>query len=195
MRKAFGILPVLLVSMFASAADANPLFVYTYTLSADGYSLTWTTNPMPVVTGFTQISAADLASYSVTGSAWAAYTLSDVILDITGSTCIGGCVGGVQGTAFTQPPDIFISSIYDANEGITPADYGTPGTYVNSGPILIEDYTCCGVFFIPGTDTLTVADTPEPSSLGTFLVGLMGIAALSRKCTTGASGAPPSFRG
>jgi hypothetical protein len=183
MRKVLWILPVLLVSVLTSAANANPLLVYTYTLSADGYSLTWTTNPMPVVTGFTPISAADLASYSVTGSAWAAYTLSDVALDLTGSDCIGG----VQDTAFTQPPEIFLSSIYDPNEGITPADYSTPGTYVNSGQVLIEDYTCCGVFFVTGTDTPTVANaivTPEASSLGTFLVGFMGIAALSRKCLT-----------
>jgi len=178
MRKSLWLVAVVLLSaaICAPIAHADSMFVYTYTLTSPGYDLTWTTQPVAAVTGATIIPAADLASYSVTGSAWSGYSLFSGDLDIP--VVVGG--QGVQDTEFTVAPSLcpncFLSSIFNPNEALPLSDYSTPGTYTSTGTIQIMDYVCCGASFVTGTDILTVSPvvaTPEPSSAVLMVPGIL----------------------
>jgi len=185
MRKALSIIGLLFAAMIAQVAHANPTYVYTYTLSSPGYDLTWTTDPIAAVTGQTQIFAANLASYSVTGSNWAGYALYSAIIDEPNCSGLNSC----QVTQFTSSscltePGCFESDIFSTNDGLTLAEYSTPGTYTSNAPIEVLDYTCCGASFVSGTTSLTVSavsPTPEPASIALFGTGLFGIGFIIRK--------------
>jgi hypothetical protein len=199
MRKALSIIAILFAAMIAQVAHASPTYVYTYSLTATGnygtYNLTWTTDPMAAVTGSTYIAAADLASYSVTGTAWTAngYALAGVVLDDGGN--------GFQSSSFTnasafQPA--FLTDIQNLSDGTTIADYSTPGaypsgpfTYIQWNPVTggtLSGYPCCsnynGDSALYGTDNLivtAVSPTPEPASMALFGTGLLGIGFIMRK--------------
>ena len=197
MRKARSIIALLIAAMIAQVAHASPTYVYTYTLTATGnygtYNMTWTTEPMAAVAGSTQIAAADLASYSVTGTAWNGYALVDVGLDSGGN--------GIQGSSFTnasafQPT--FLTDIQNLSDGTTIADYSTPGdyssgpfTYIQWNPVTggtLSGYPCFsnynGDSALYGTDNLVVtavSPTPEPASVALFGTGLLGIGFIMRK--------------
>jgi hypothetical protein len=103
----------------SSVTVGGGYYIYTYFLSdtTTGYTLTWTTVPIAAVTGPTILSATEISAYTATG-VLSGTTISTVELD-------GGPEGpGSQYTVLTD------GQIYYLPDGVTLADYSTPGTYV-----------------------------------------------------------------
>ena len=156
MRKAtLWAVPLLFAAMITPCAHADSLFTYTFTnndTNDPNFSLTFTTDPIAAATTQTIIAAADLASYSATGSYWEGLGISQVTLNYEG---IGDevIVGGNSGLQVLYPDSFPI------------ADYSAPGTYAEHNYTLV----------------VTEVDTPEPSTLLLFGSGLAGLAFLFRR--------------
>jgi hypothetical protein len=146
-----------------SSARAGALYTYTWTWTANPSDVTFTTDPMPGVTTTTAISAADLASYDLSGSYWNGTTLDYVVLDFPP-------VGEME-IFSTGYQELF------SGPGLTAADYTTPGVYIYDN----------------GYETLSVgAGVPEPSIWAMTLLGLGCLGAVlrsRRQMATVASGA------
>ena len=151
------ILAVMVAAIVAPKAQAGSINTYTLTYSAsdaDLYGFTFTTVPISI-TGFSDalLPAADISSYSLTGSRFVGCMLTGFILYRGGTTInlIGGCEqSGLSGWG----------------DGFKLADYITPGTYT-------------GVFDTMQVTAVTA--TPEPSSLLLFGTSLLGLAPFRRK--------------
>ena len=126
-------------------------FVYTYTVTFFDpavYGATFTTNPMAAITAQTTILAADLASFSLTGSIYQGRTFASLTLD-------WGPLSDL--IDFADCPAWYVSCTIGYYDGYPESDFSTPGTYSNVA--------------LTG-NTLTVTDvtaTPEPSSLALML--------------------------
>jgi hypothetical protein len=165
MRKAFLIIPALLLlgAIGAPNALANTLFTYTYTYSlADGSTFSFTTVPLdPAValgapeTGITTDSFTGFYS----GTVLVIYALDGSSPLVPGANLLTQVTGG----PLIGPPEDFFS----------PSDYTTPGTYngqcVANCPAAVID-----------TLTVTPAQTPEPSTYGIMLLGV-GLLFVMRK--------------
>jgi hypothetical protein len=133
----------LFVVIGAPNAHADTLYTYTFT-DTTNFADTWTTRPIAAVTAETDIAAANLASYSATGSYWEGMGLSKVILDYAGI--------GAQDIFSPLGIDLIQADYFALGE------YSTPGTYTSSNT----------------GDTLSVSaiQTPEPSTVALMLAGI-----------------------
>ena len=139
---------------FVAPNAAADEFVYTYTITSNPsvYGGTFTTNPMAAVTAQVLILAADLASFSVTGSFYNP-GLQFLTLDRLNQ---GYQAVGVPGNGVNLP------------DGFTLSDYSTPGTYtslVTGNTLTVTDVTA----------------TPEPSSLALMLSGVGLVFAMRKR--------------
>jgi hypothetical protein len=143
----------------APNAQADTLFVYTYSDPVDGYS--WTTTAIPAVTMGTTVPAADLTAASTSGPL-ANCGITSVILDESGL--------GFTGTNFSGAlcPD----GGTENGDRFAFTDYSTPGTYVS--PTLS---------FVTLVVTAPVG-APEPSSAALMLLGV-ALVFVMRKCLSG----------
>jgi hypothetical protein len=137
----------LFVAIGAPNAHADTLYTYTFTDNNPNFPTfanTWTTRPIAAVTAETDIAAANLASYSATGSYWEGMGLSKVILDYAGI--------GAQDIFSPLGIDLIQADYFALGE------YSTPGTYTSSNT----------------GDTLSVSaiQTPEPSTVALMLAGI-----------------------
>jgi hypothetical protein len=142
-----GIGAAIVIAGAARPADASTLFTYEFTYSnvndADA-DVTFKTDPIPLVTGSTTISSAEISFVDLSGGYWTGATLNHVEL-------------ADSATASNSTIAIFASgnhAIGYSGAGIGLADYETPGTYGN------------------GFSTLTVASVPEPAAWALMLLGV-----------------------
>lgn len=162
MRKCLGIMPVLLLfaAIGASNAQADTLFTYTYT-NTNAYS--WTTEPIPVVTAPTTLTAAELTATSLFFN-YTGCVITQVVLD-------QGTFGGITFQPGGQETD-FVSSTCGGTQGsyvadqFAIADYGSPGTYIGATS--------------QSTLVVNTVQTPEPSTGGLMLIGI-GLVFVMRK--------------
>jgi len=159
--KAFGAVLCLIFALSFATPNAAADHVYTYTTTPSQLVATFTTDPMAAVTTETTILAADLASFSLTGSFYQLDALVSLVLDYNNF----GSQLGYQRINISGNNSVGI--VFPDNFALS--DYSTPGTYTS--------------FF----STLTVTDvtaTPEPSSLALMLAGV-GLVFAMRKRSSG----------
>jgi hypothetical protein len=158
-------LAILLFAISAPNVHADT-FIYSYTSDELGCGTTgqcavysWTTVPIAAATADTTVSAANLSSFSLSGTPFAGCILSSVILDVGGAGSQGltvtNCFGG------RLNPDAF-----------SLADYSTPGTYSFFSE---REEVSDGL-------TVTAVQTPEPSTVALGLLGLGLAFVIRRKC-------------
>jgi hypothetical protein len=145
---------------FAAPNAVADEFVYTYTIPGGSLASTFTTDPIAAITAPTTILAADLASFSLTGSEYQGSTLSSLTFNFFDT--------GNQRISYSDGVFNFVIVPID---GYTLSDYSTPGTYTTTfGNIL----------------TVTpVTATPEPSSLALMLSGVGLVFAMRKRLTSG----------
>lgn len=137
---------------FAAPNAAADEFVYTYTvIEPAGFGATFTTNPIAAVTAPTAILAADLASFSLTGSAYQGSTLVSLLLNN----------GGAGGQVIILDNNVAI-----LNDAYALSDYSTPGTHTGGFSTLT---------------VTSVTATPEPSSVALMLSGVGLVFAMRKR--------------
>jgi hypothetical protein len=166
MRKCLWIIPVLLLfaAICAPNALADTLFTYTYTYTpVAGSTFSFTTVPLdPALLGTFQ-GVTTITAETLTGN-YSANVLVGYVLDgsnpgAPGANLLTQTTGGIA------PPEDFFS----------PSDYTTAGTYNGN---------CADNCFTgPITDTLTVTlvQTPEPSTYGLMLLGVGFLLVMRRR--------------
>jgi hypothetical protein len=160
MRKSLWIVLVLLLiaAIGAPNASADTLFRYAYTLSntltQTPYTISWTTEPIPVVTMDTILGTAALAAASCTGS-FVGCSITSVELDAGNA--------GNQVTYASFGNDLGV-------DGFPLADYSIAGTYTATNQV-----------GSPDTLVVTAVQTPEPPTVGLMLIGLGWLVLMMRK--------------
>jgi len=162
MRKSLWIVAVLIAAFAAPNAHAQTYFTYTYTVVYDSNSeLSFTTIPISTALLGTDLPSTDYTTTTATG-----------IFDDGGIATLdldtGGCLVGQY--PFSCIKITFGNSEY-WDDAFLASDYTTPGTYSGVST---------------NNDTLVVtAETPEPSTAGLFLIGIVLMILMRKRIAEG----------
>jgi len=190
LRSLTGFLLLLGLGFVEPSAHADPMYIYSYAIadlcaggdlesclngqSTSLYTASFTTVPIPVVTGETDLTPAELASFSVSGSLSGDY-ITEAILD--------GNFGGSGWQAISLGSGGSPAGETSLADGITLAEYATPGTYSNSfnGGEYLDSLTVA---------TAQTGAVPEPNLVAVTLLGI-GMVLLARRRRARACPNPP----
>jgi hypothetical protein len=166
MRKSLWVIPVLFILLVAAIGAPPAQADNIYTITQTGmYSFSFTTDPIPALTGPTEVLAAGLSSVAITGADFApedAATLDYVILDYASM--------GETALFFSN----FGGSLFAFGGDFSLADYDTVGIYAPIGGNL---------------ETLSVSSSvspvPEPSTAILMMLGIGIVGAIGRRMARG----------